>query len=112
LAATFAVGGGPETPNGWDNHRRIRARALLNALQQQIDSIADALDQALDPSYDQVILDPTPPSYRFSRELDATEAQRLLHELKRLSRELEAKSIDFSEDAPRPAPEVRIVPRV
>jgi Patatin-like phospholipase len=111
LIAAFAVGGGLETPNGWDNHRRIRARALLNALQQQLRQIADALDAPLEPSYDEVILNETPPSYRFPKWLDATEGQRLLHELQRLSQELAANSVDFSEEAPRPAPEVRLVPR-
>lgn len=109
LIATFADA---ETPNGWDNHRRIRARVLLNALQKQIDLIADALKEPLDPTYGQVIIDEKPPSYAFSKDLDATEALKLLNDLKNISCELHERSVDFNEDAPDPAPEFRIVPRM
>jgi predicted acylesterase/phospholipase RssA len=112
LLAAFAIRNERGEPNGWDNHRRIRARALLAALQQQLDAIAAALADPRPPPYDHVVTDPDPPSYPFAHAADAQQAVKLLHELARLSGDLVQAQVDLSAGAPRPAPEIRIVPRM
>src|SRR6059036_3215812 len=56
---------------GWENHQRIRIRTALSVLQQLLDQIAASLGSQQDPSYDQIVLDPKPPSYKFAALEDA-----------------------------------------
>jgi hypothetical protein len=112
LIKTFADREDAETPNGWDNHMRIRARVLLNALQKHIDLIAEALEDPPHPSYDQVITNKKLHSYTLANEVDVKAALKLLKELKRISLELHNQSVDFDMNAPDPAPEIHIVPRM
>jgi predicted acylesterase/phospholipase RssA len=112
LIKTFADREDAETPNGWDNHMRIRARVLLNALQKHIDLLAEALEEPLDPSYDQAVTNKELHTYPFSNEVDVKAALKLLNDLNQISLELRNQSVDFNEDAPDPAPEIHIVPRM
>ena len=98
--------------SGWNNHQRIRIRTALSVLQQLLDQIATGLSSQQKPSYGEIALDPKPPSYKFATPEDASSAVRLLQELTRLATSLHAERVDLSTDAPRPAPEIRMAPRV
>ena len=107
---SFATPGGPGNWNAWDNHQRLRLRTLLSQLQQMLDDI-DAVLSRSSPDYLAVAGDDAPPSYRYPNEATRHAAQRSLTALQALAQELKAQGIDLKAAAPRPEPELRIVPR-
>jgi predicted acylesterase/phospholipase RssA len=112
LIDAFAEGGRPGgPPNAWDNHRRIRARTLLCVLHKALAAIAKAMGASATPSYTDVIVDPQPPSYDSPDAVTAQEGANLLRDLERLAQQLNARDIDLCDRAPKPAPEMRLVPR-
>jgi predicted acylesterase/phospholipase RssA len=110
LVNSFATPGGPGNWNAWDNHQRLRLRTLLSQLQQMLDDI-DAVLRNSSPGYLAVASNDAPPSYRYPNKATRHAAQRLLTALQAMAQDLEAQGIDLKAAAPRPEPELRIVPR-
>jgi predicted acylesterase/phospholipase RssA len=89
--------------NGWDNHRWVRLRLLLGRLDPFLRQFADVMQTYGIPKPE--------PSY----ELTAAElpiAQKVIADLKTLGDYLNQQKVELDEGAPRPVPELRIVPRV
>jgi predicted acylesterase/phospholipase RssA len=112
LANAFARRQAPDTPNAWDNHLRIRARSFVALMHGYLETISAALQRQEPPSFDDVLLDTSPPSYPFNDPDAPVQAVNLLHGLETLATELKESNIDLRADAPRPSPELRVVPRV
>jgi hypothetical protein len=112
LCAAFAKGGRPGPANAWDNHLRIRVRTFVGLMQSQLLAIRRALGRKRNPSFDDVLLDPAPPSYAFPDSRAPLAAADLLHSLEDLANTLDAAAVDLTAEAPRPSPELRVVPRV
>jgi predicted acylesterase/phospholipase RssA len=112
LINAFAGSRGEAHDNAWNNHQRVRVRIALAVLQKQLDAIARSLDGQVNPTYEEIVLNPDPPSYEFARREDASRAAELFHRLKNLGLELRGVNVDLSKNAPRPTPELRIVPRI
>jgi hypothetical protein len=112
LLAAFAAGGKPGPANAWENHLRIRARSFGSLVQGQLRAIRRALARKQNPSFDEVLLDPEPPSYAFKNPDAPQAAVDLLHALEKLAEGLEAAGVDLGDGAPRPSPELRVSPRV
>jgi len=112
LLAAFATGGKPGPANAWENHLRIRARSFGGLVQGQLNAIRRSLTRRRNPSFDEVLLDPAPPSYAFANPDAPQAAVDLLHSLEKLAKGLEAAGVDLGEGAPRPSPELRVSPRI
>jgi hypothetical protein len=101
----------------WDNHRWIRLRSLLARLEELLGDIRKGLSdpEPGDRTYEELLernRDEPPESYRFTvgqREL----AGDLLRRLEALAAELDdtAENLRPGRGAPRPAPELRVLPR-
>jgi hypothetical protein len=92
----------------WDNHCWVRLRSMMSLLEQQVARIerAYAGKEGL-RSYDE--LEDRPPSYRFE---DPEAAGGMLEALDRLAGAWAEHPDGLTKRAPRPAPELRILPRV
>jgi predicted acylesterase/phospholipase RssA len=97
-------------PNAWDNHRRIRMRLLLSAIDQQTRNLRSAIERTDTPTWREVLDDAKPPSYPFDDEHRAL-AINVLDALDAVGRELGQSGIDLATGAPRPEPEWRGTPR-
>ena len=91
LIRAFAEGGGIANPNAWDNHRRIRVRSLLSLIQQGLEAIANGLGQPSHPGWDEMVVNPDPPSYPFKPTQIAAGALTLLHALEALASSIRAR---------------------
>jgi predicted acylesterase/phospholipase RssA len=116
LAAEKLISGfhpnGAEHGRAWDNHQRVRLRVMLAQTQRYLEQIDGALAQST-PDYRRVVVGVpgTERTYRWTP-ADADAAQRLLEDLARAMETLRASGRDLQDGAPRPTPELRIVPRV
>jgi predicted acylesterase/phospholipase RssA len=110
---------GPTPPPGveltWLNHRWVRYRSTMALLEQALSSYAKAYHCTdLQPSYaDLIRRDRTapPPSYRWRRLADGEAAGRMTDDLIALTEAWATTPPFLGEEAPRPRPELRIVPR-
>lgn len=112
LIRAFAEGGGIANPNAWDNHRRIRVRSLLSLIQQGLEAIANGLGQASHPGWDEMVVNPDPPSYPFKPTQIAAGALTLLHALEALAKDFPSEQMPLSAGAPKPSPQLRVSPRI
>jgi predicted acylesterase/phospholipase RssA len=101
---------GAPRSEGWANHRRIRMRSLVGAIQKQVNALARALDRPDPPTWEAVALDKNPPSYPFQNEAERQGALTLLQLLGQLSKELS--NVDLDRGSPRPRPEWRAAPKI
>jgi predicted acylesterase/phospholipase RssA len=108
LAERFSDAPPPQTKLTWDNHCWVRLRSMMGLLEQQVARIERAFaGKEGMRSYDD--LEASPPSYRF----ESPEAARvMLDELDRLAAAWAESPQGLSKGTPRPAPELRILPRV
>jgi predicted acylesterase/phospholipase RssA len=108
LAERFSDAPPPDTKLTWDNHCWVRLRSMMGLLEQQVSRIerAYAAKEGV-RSYDD--LEASPPSYRFE---NAEAARAMLDDLDRLADAWAEQPQALSKGAPRPAPELRILPRV
>ena len=110
---------GPEPPSDveltWLNHRWVRYRSTMALLDAALSSFTRAYRSPdLQPSYAELVRRDrsTPPaSYRWPRSGDAEVAGLMTDELIALARAWADNPTIFGTDAPRPRPELRIVPR-
>jgi predicted acylesterase/phospholipase RssA len=112
LISAFAEGGGLAAPNAWDNHQRIRVRTLLCLMQQQLDSISKGLSRQHNPTWEQIVSNPDPPSFPFRPEQLAGAASSLLRDLDRLANAFPTADVAMCQGAPRPSPELKVAPRI
>jgi predicted acylesterase/phospholipase RssA len=105
----------------WDNHRWIRYRSVMSLVENLLRDLRRAAQPPLagEAPYETLIArsktDP-PPSYRLDepkqRDYAALLTRRLLELADEWERERERTGQSFAKDAPRPAPELRIRPRI
>jgi predicted acylesterase/phospholipase RssA len=105
------VDGSEHEPNAWDNHRRVRMRLLLSAIDQQTRKLHQAMARTDAPTWREVLDEAKPPSYPFHHEEDRALANKVLYALDAVGREVEESGIDLGTGAPRPEPEWRGTPR-
>jgi hypothetical protein len=108
LAERFGDAPPPDTILSWDNHCWVRLRSMMGLLEQQLGRIEKAFagKEGL-RTYPELEADP--PSYRFA---DPEVAGLMLDELNQLAAAWAENTDALSKRAPRPAPELRILPRV
>jgi hypothetical protein len=108
LAERFSDHSPPGTILTWDNHCWVRLRSMMSLLQQHVTKIERAYAQKEGTkSYAQI--EEHPPSYRFP---EPAAARAMLAELDELAAGWAVTPGGLSEGAPKPAPELRIMPRV
>jgi hypothetical protein len=108
LAERFSDTPPPDTRLTWDNHCWVRLRSMMGLLEKQVARIERAYaGKEGVRSYDD--LEASPPSYRFE---NPAAAGIMLDELDRLADAWAERPEALSKGAPRPAPELRILPRV
>ena len=112
LIRASAEGGGIANPNAWDNHWRIRVRSLLSLIQQGLEAIANGLGQPSHPGWDEMVVNPDPPSYAFKPTQIAAGALSLLHALEALAKDFPSEQMPLSAGAPKPSPQLRVSPRI
>jgi predicted acylesterase/phospholipase RssA len=101
----------PNEPNAWDNHRRIRMRLLLSAVDQQMRNLRRALGRTAAPTWREVVEATKPPSYPFADDAHSALAIKVLDALDAVGQDLEQSGLDLATGAPRPEPEWRGTPR-
>ncbi len=92
----------------WDNHCWVRLRSTMSLLEQQLARIRRAV-AGKEGTRSYADLEEGPPSYRFE---DPVAAAEMLDGLEGLADAWSAHPRALSERAPRPSPELRILPRV
>jgi hypothetical protein len=110
---------GPEPPPDveltWLNHRWVRYRSTMALLGEALSSYAKAYrSPGLHPSYAELIRrdrNTPPPSYRWPRVADAETAGQMTDDLIALTEAWTRDPEILTAQAPRPRPELRIVPR-
>jgi predicted acylesterase/phospholipase RssA len=106
----------PHEPMGWANHRRIRLRTALSAIEEWLIDVEQSASTpaTADPSYKELIVDPDPPSYPWNARVQRELATRVLGDLRALGELLVATPEDdrLRHGAPRPLPELRMRPRI
>ena len=106
----------PHEPMGWENHRRIRLRTALSAIEEWLVNVevSAAAPAVGDLSYDAVIADPNPASYPWSSAAQQQLAATVLRDLRTLGRMLESSepSERLRDGSPKPLPEMRMRPRI
>jgi predicted acylesterase/phospholipase RssA len=108
LAERFSDVPPPGTILTWDNHCWVRLRSMMSLFEQHVTKIKRAYAQKEGTrSYEQI--EEHPPSYRFP---EPAAARAMLEELDELAAAWARTPGDLSAGAPRPAPELRIMPRV
>jgi len=108
LAERFSDDPPPGTVLTWDNHCWVRLRSMMGLLEHHVARIERAYAQKEGRrSYAQIA--EHPPSYHFS---DPAAARVMLAELDELAAGWARAPGELSSGAPRPAPELRIMPRV
>jgi hypothetical protein len=108
LAERFSDAPPPGTILTWDNHCWVRLRSTIGLLEQQVARIERAFagKEGVKTYSD---LEEAPPSYHF---YDASAATSMLEQLDQLAESWSAHPGGLSNGAPRPSPELRILPRV
>jgi len=108
LSERFSDDPPPGTALTWNNHCWVRLRSMMSLFEQHVAKIERAYGQKEGTkSYRQI--EEHPPSYRFP---DPAAARAMLAELDELSAEWARTPGALSAGAPKPAPELRIMPRV
>jgi predicted acylesterase/phospholipase RssA len=108
LAERFSDHPRPGTILTWDNHCWVRLRSMMSLLEQHVARIERAYAQREGArTYAQI--SERPPSYRFP---DPAAARAMLAELDEMAAAWARTPGALSAGAPRPAPELRIMPRV
>jgi predicted acylesterase/phospholipase RssA len=106
----------PHEPMGWENHRRIRLRTALSAIEEWLTDmeVSASTPAAGDLSYDAVIADPNPASYPWSSGAQQQLAATVLRDLRTLGRMLESSEPNdrLRHGSPKPLPELRMRPRI
>jgi hypothetical protein len=109
----------PADPNApsWPNHRWVRYRSTMAAVEGLLRAIAVGLSAALDHAGDLAYADlivrareEPPPSYRWERVEQRDFARTATTRLTEFDTWTQSQNQTFAEGAPRPAPEARIVP--
>ena len=115
LAERFGPEPPPDVELTWLNHRWVRYRSTMALLDAALSSYTRAYRSPdLQPSYAELVRrdrSTPPPSYRWPRSGDAEVAGLMTDELIALARAWADNPTIFGTDAPRPRPELRIVPR-
>jgi len=108
LAERFSDDPPPDTILTWDNHCWVRLRSTMGLLEQHVARIERAFaGKEGRTTYSD--LEKAPPSYHF---YDASAGATMLDQLDQLAAAWAAHPEGLSNGAPRPAPELRILPRV
>ncbi len=108
LAERFSDDPPPGTILTWENHCWVRLRSMMSLLEQHVARIERAYVQKEGRS-SYAHIEEHPPSYRFP---DPAAARAMLEELDELAAGWARTPGALSAGAPRPAPELRIMPRV
>jgi predicted acylesterase/phospholipase RssA len=108
LADRFSDTPPPNTILTWDNHCWVRLRSMMGLFEQQVAKIERAFG-AKEGAHKYSDIEKAPPSYHF---YDPTAAVDMLAQLDHLARDWSEHPGGLSHGAPRPAPELRILPRV
>ena len=87
-------------------------RSLLSLIQQGLEAIANGLGQASHPGWDEMVVNPDPPSYPFKPTQIAAGALTLLHALEALAKDFPSEQMPLSAGAPKPSPQLRVSPRI
>lgn len=111
---------GPGPADGelsWDNHRWVRFRSTMAALEEMLSDIHAVYDspQAGDRSYrDLVARAPgeAPTGYFWRNPAQRRFAVQAFHDLVRLAKAWKQEPLTFVHGAPRPRPELRVRPRI
>jgi hypothetical protein len=111
----------PATPSAlsWDNHRWVRLRSTLAAVGELVVKVRNGYSRPREVqgerTYAELVRRPDrdpPPSYRWTRAAQRRLAEDAIEALVELGDAVDASPESLEEDAPRPLPEARIVPRV
>jgi len=92
----------------WDNHCWVRLRSMMSLLEQHVARIERAFGEK-EGERTYADLEGRPPSYRFP---DPAAARAMLAELDELAAGWSRTPGGLSDGAPRPSPELRVMPRV
>jgi len=92
----------------WDNHCWVRLRSMMSLLEQHVSRIERAFGEK-EGERTYADLEGRPPSYRFP---DPAAARAMLAELDELAAGWSRTPGGLSDGAPRPSPELRVMPRV
>lgn len=116
LAERFAPPG-PPPEMSWDNHRWIRYRSTMSLIEQMLTAVAEAYGHPMhgDQSYQELIdrsPDDAPTSYEWDPAGQQQFARKATQDLVELPERWRQMGQSFQKRAPRPAPELRIVPRI
>jgi predicted acylesterase/phospholipase RssA len=115
LAERFGLEPPPDVELTWLNHRWVRYRSTMALLDAALSSYTRAYrSPELQPSYAELVRrdrGTAPPSYRWPRAGDAEAAGQMTDELIALTGAWAHNPTLLAADAPRPRPELRIVPR-
>ena len=117
LAMRFATPDGDGTPLTWANHRWVRYRSSMAALEGVLRKIArghDGVARPPGPTYDDLIErgdTDAPDSYRWARAAQQAFAAEAKQRIVDVDDWAESTGQNFGEGAPQPAPEARIAPR-
>jgi hypothetical protein len=87
-------------------------RVALAVIQTELAAISRSLARQTAPTYDDIIKNSDPPSFPFANQTDVREAVALFNDLQKLSARLQSAQVNLTDRAPKPAPELRAVPRV
>jgi hypothetical protein len=108
MAERFGDSPPPGTRLTWDNHCWVRFRSMMSLLEQQFGKIDRAIS-GKEGAKSYADLEASPPSYQFA---DPAIAGAMLREFEELRAAWETHPEGLSAGAPRPAPELRVMPRV
>jgi predicted acylesterase/phospholipase RssA len=114
LALRFSQGE-PGCTLDWQNHRWVRLRTFLAALEDTLGSVERACAEPLDPAYEQwirAINGSHLPSYRWGNRAQHEAAADLVADLRRIAQRLSQLERGLAHRSPRPRPELRARPRV
>lgn len=114
LVDRYAAPPRPGITIGWDNHRWVRYRAMMEFVQGLLDRLATVFyDRSLGSSYSDLLeREPgaPPTSYPFTS-LDREGARLGVEAMVQLHGTWTENDVDMADGAPRPGPELRIAPR-
>ena len=115
LAERFGPEPPPDVELTWLNHRWVRYRSTMALLEAALSSFTRAFrSPGLQPTYAELVRrdrDTPPPSYRWPRAGDAAVAGGMTDDLAALTEAWADNPTILAGGAPRPRPELRIVPR-
>lgn len=115
LSLRFTTGR-PGCKLDWRNHRRVRLRSSLAAVEQWLHRLDTGCSQPQpgDPTYADLINDPKPPSYGWANDGQKAAAAQALEQFQATAASLPAAGSghELYRLAPRPRPEIRTRPRI